>query len=53
MESVTVKKGFLYPGEETGRQKAWKVSDVRDNDVRDDVGEVGKFSHSGYVEGYK
>lgn len=29
------------------------MSDVRDNDVRDDVDKVGKFNPSGHVEGYK
>lgn len=50
MTSATVKKGFLRPGHRAGRQRARKVSDVRGNDVRDDVGKAGQSNHSGHME---
>lgn len=50
--SVTVKKGFLCPAYRAGREKTRKLSDVTDNDVRNDVGKAGKSNRSGHMEGY-
>lgn len=43
---ITVKKDSLCLGHEAGRQKARKMSDIRDNDVW----EVCKSSYSGHME---
>lgn len=51
MNSVTVKKGSLCSRLDAGRQTARRASHVRDNDIRDGVGEVGKTNHSHHMEG--